>query len=199
MTTFLSLAISDTMFTDGECRRETITPADVQAALDAGAQRALNPSHITTIDLIKRKFGLSLPVPDKAPKIALRPGDTLIVVQANLPRLAEGQVHSDETVAHASIRFSRWTVQDHILNDVLASHAGISCTTGQLVPADDMPDAQSSEIIALTQREAAAINAVLFSQQGSPHTNPSSIDLDPAKWSIAERYGVARPGVFVIF
>jgi len=103
MTTFLSLAISDMMFTDGECRRETITPADVQAALDAGAQRALNPSHITTIDLIHRKFGLSLPVPDKAPKIALRPGDTLIVVQANLPRLAEGQVHSDETVAHASI------------------------------------------------------------------------------------------------
>jgi len=109
MTTFISLAVSDTMFPDGEFRRETIAPADVQVALDRGVQSALNPSHASTIDVIKRKFGLDLPVPEKAPQIALNPGDSLIVVQARLPRLAEGEVHDQATVAGAPITFSRWT------------------------------------------------------------------------------------------
>jgi len=86
------------------------------------------------------------------------------------------------------------TTIEHILEYIHASHAGIRCTTGELVPADWMPDAQPAEIIAMTEREAAAVNVVLESQQWSPTTNPSAIDLDPEKWAIAERYGFARPG-----
>lgn len=63
------------------------------------------------IEVIARKFGLVLPIPEKAPKVALSSGDSLIIIQANLPRLAEGEVHSDATVANAPISFRLWTVR----------------------------------------------------------------------------------------
>lgn len=91
-------------------RKAPATPADVQAAIENGAISALNPSHTTTIDAIRRKFGLVLPIPERAPKVALVSGDSLIVIQAQLPRLAEGQVHSPETIENATIKFSQWTV-----------------------------------------------------------------------------------------
>jgi hypothetical protein len=77
---------------------------------------------------------------------------------------------------------------------VHAQHGGIRSTTGELVPAEWMPNARPCEIIDLTESEAAAINAVLASQQWSPQTNPSNIDLSPEIWAIAEKYGFARPG-----
>jgi len=72
---------------------------------------ALNPSHASTIDVIKRKFWIDLPIPERAPKVSLQSGDQLIVIQAQLPRLAEGEVHSAETVENAAIKFSLWRVQ----------------------------------------------------------------------------------------
>lgn len=72
---------------------------------------ALNPSHASTIDVIRRKFDINLPIPERAPKVALQSGDSLIVLQAQLPRLAEGEGHSAETVENAKIKFSLWKVQ----------------------------------------------------------------------------------------
>jgi hypothetical protein len=113
MTTFVSLAISDTMFPDNaSLSKQSISSDDVRLILQ-GSQvlSALNPSHKSTIDVIKRKYWIDLPIPDKAPKVSLQSGDQLVVIQAQLPRLAEGEAHSQETVENAKIKFSLWRVQ----------------------------------------------------------------------------------------
>ena len=113
MTTFISLAISDTMFPDN-CSMSKIGISAARAKDLLERERvlsALNPSHATTIDVIWRKFGISLLIPERAPKVALQSGDQLIVIQAQLPRLAEGEVHSADTVENAKIKFSLWKVQ----------------------------------------------------------------------------------------
>lgn len=114
MTTFISLAVSDTMFPD-ECgmTKKSVSAGFVRGFIRASEDvvSALNPSHASTIDAIRRKFDISLPIPERAPKVSLQSGDQLVVIQAQLPRLAEGQVHSAETVENAAIKFSLWRVQ----------------------------------------------------------------------------------------
>jgi len=112
MTTFISLAVSDTMFPDNATLAKTsITRDDLSLILQGSVLSALNPSHKSTIDVIKRKFWIDLPIPEKAPKVSLVSGDQLVVIQAQLPRLAEGEVHSADTVENAKIKFSLWKVQ----------------------------------------------------------------------------------------
>jgi hypothetical protein len=119
MTTFISLATSATMFPavpyGGTIITSTLTPELVQRRISAGVSSALNPSHASTIDAIRRRYGLELALPvlthgQRAPQVKLNPGDELFIVQAVLPRLNEGERHSDETVANAPINFLRWRV-----------------------------------------------------------------------------------------
>jgi len=114
MSIFVSLAVSATMFPErGQIVMRETNADDIRAYLaDAGADviSALNPSHASTLEVIRRKFDLALPIPERAPKVVLVPGDSLIIIQANLPRLAEGERHSDETVAGAPISFRLWNV-----------------------------------------------------------------------------------------
>lgn len=111
-TTYLSLAISDTMFPNGNFSKHSLSSLQAKELIEqtSGLVTAVNPSHAATIDLINRKFDIALPVPKVAPKVQLVSGDTLIVAQANLPRLAEGKVHSQETVENAVINFSLWRI-----------------------------------------------------------------------------------------
>jgi hypothetical protein len=113
MSTYISLAVSATMFPE-QCTIETksLTPDDISVILanDGNVVSALNPSHATTIDAIRRRYGIDLPIPERAPKVALQPGDSLVILQAQLPRLAEGEKHSDETVNSAKISFLCWNV-----------------------------------------------------------------------------------------
>lgn len=112
MKIFISLAVSATMFPErGQIDMRPLTILEVEMFLQHPTlESALNPSHKTTIDAVYRKYGLQLPVPEKAPKVSLEQGDSLIIIQANLPRLAEGEVHSDEIVENASISFRLWSV-----------------------------------------------------------------------------------------
>jgi hypothetical protein len=119
MTTFISLAISDTMFPDeASMSKVSIDAERVKKIIDnKSVVSALNPSHLSTIDVIKRRFDIDLPLPvlapgEIAPKVALQSGDQLLVLQAQLPRLAEGEKrHSMDTVEKAAIKFSLWKVQ----------------------------------------------------------------------------------------
>lgn len=110
MSNYVSLAISDTMFQDGTFKKQSITARNAQDWLHLTSDiiSAVNPSHAATIDVLNRKFGVDLSVPTTAPKVTLVSGDILLVCQANLPRLAEGETHSDETVENAEFRFSIW-------------------------------------------------------------------------------------------
>lgn len=112
---YISLAVSATMFPE-QCsiKCEPCSAEMVQDILDVHPEHdivsALNPSHATTIDVIRRRHNLDLPIPERAPKVALQAGDSLVIIQANLPRLAEGDVHSEETVQNAPISFRFWSV-----------------------------------------------------------------------------------------
>lgn len=110
---YIGLAVSATMFPlKGGIEMTPATPEEIRLHLEKGELiSGLNPSHQNTIDVIRRKFDLDIPIPEKAPKISLAPGDCLYVIQAQLPRLAEGETHSQETVENAPISFRRWTLR----------------------------------------------------------------------------------------
>lgn len=108
---YISLAISATMFP----RRCTIAVREVNEAalldfVHDNAVSVINPSHKTTIDEIQRRYGIDVPVPEKAPQVLLQPGDSVLVIQGTLPRLQEGEMHSPETVKSAPISLAIWTV-----------------------------------------------------------------------------------------
>lgn len=112
MTTFVSLAVSATMFPEnGAIEMNSASPEMVRDLLASGVVSALNPSHTSTIDAIKRRYDLDLPIPEKAPKVLLASGDSVLIIQAQLPRLNEGEVHSNEAVQNAPISFRLWTVK----------------------------------------------------------------------------------------
>ena len=111
MQNYVSLAISDTMFPEGEFRKESLNAEQARMFLrNNSIVSVANPSHAATFDALNRKFGIDLPVPDKAPQIALKSYDRILVFQARLPRLAEGEVHSEATVDSAVFSFSLWTI-----------------------------------------------------------------------------------------
>ncbi len=116
MATYLSLAISDTMFpANATLSKTALQPKDVSVYL-TDIVSALNPGHATTIDAIKRRYGFDLPIPTIAPKVALVHGDALLVIQAQFKRrLAEGERYSDEEVAAAPIAFSLYTVGEALI------------------------------------------------------------------------------------
>lgn len=112
-TNYVSLALSDTMFPEGQFKKDILLLQEAQERLEINRHNivsAANPSHKATFNALSRRFGIDLPVPDKAPEIALQSGDRILVFQAKLPRLAEGQVHSQETVDSAEFKFSLWTI-----------------------------------------------------------------------------------------
>lgn len=111
MTNYVSLALSDTMFPEGGFRKAMLSTSEARFFLQRNkVVSAANPSHKATFNALSRRFDIDLPVPDKAPEIALQSGDRILVFQAKLPRLAEGQVHSQETVDSAEFKFSLWTI-----------------------------------------------------------------------------------------
>ncbi len=77
---FFGFAIADSMF-PGECvvSRRPLTVDEVRDKL-ADCQMCVNPSHKPTIDAATKKYGLVIAVPEKAPNIALKSGDSVIVV-----------------------------------------------------------------------------------------------------------------------
>lgn len=112
MTIYVSLAFSLTMVP--ECCDIVVKPISAEKAAKIISSQsvvsAINPSHMTTIDTIQRKYGIALALPDYAPKVFCKSHDEIIVIQANLPRLAEGERHSPLTVEHATIQFRHVTV-----------------------------------------------------------------------------------------
>jgi hypothetical protein len=61
----------------------------------------VNPSHKASLDALKIRYGIEIPIPEKAPKIMLESGDTMIVLQINgLPR--ETREFTAEEVAKAT-------------------------------------------------------------------------------------------------
>lgn len=111
--TFFGFALADSMF-ESNC---TVTRKVVDAAFvreqAARLIPCLNPSHQATIDAMHRQFGIEITIPETPPKVALSPGDTVIVMGVRgLPRLTDRHEYTAEEIAGASFSFSVYTVKE---------------------------------------------------------------------------------------
>ena len=116
MTTFIGLALSDSMFSNlpagALLERRQITAAGVRERLAKGAVSCCNPSHRATLAALKVRFDLDVPVPERAPKVSLGLGDSAIIMQiTGLPRLGgDRHEYTESEVAQANFTFAVWDV-----------------------------------------------------------------------------------------
>ena len=112
---YFGFAIADAMFQgfdDVEISRSTIDIDAVKLLVRKGVVPCLNPSHRTTIDAMCERFGLEVPIPERAPQVILEVGDRVIVMSVRgLPRLdASRHEYTNEEIESASFAFSIWEV-----------------------------------------------------------------------------------------
>ena len=112
---YFGFAIADSMFS-GDCgiRRVVITPDQVRTAAAAGEfTPCLNPSHKATIDAMQKRFGINVAIPATPPRVALVPGDSVVVMGVRgLPRLEGRHEYTEEEIASATFSFAEYTVTD---------------------------------------------------------------------------------------
>ena len=113
---FFGFAVADSMFSgDVVVERQTLDLDAVKYILAKNEViPCLNPSHKPTIDAMRNKFGLDVPIPERAPQVQLDVGDGLIVMGVRgLPRLdATRHEYTQSEIDSASFSFSIWEVVD---------------------------------------------------------------------------------------
>ena len=71
----------------------------------------LNPSHAATIEVMRKRFGLEVEIPAKAPVVSMKNGDAIIVMGVSgLPRLEGRHEYTDEEIEKAEFGFSIFNV-----------------------------------------------------------------------------------------
>ncbi|HAI62674.1 TPA: hypothetical protein DCL89_00395 [candidate division WWE3 bacterium] len=111
-TTFVGLALADGMFSEtATATRRPLTVEEAKNLVEGGVESCCNPSHRTTLDALQQKFGIVVPIPEKAPFVKLTSGDCLIVLSARFPRrLNEGETWNADDVAKAEFKFGLWEI-----------------------------------------------------------------------------------------
>ena len=112
MTTFFGFGMADSMFPENcQIYRSALTAEEVSRLAQAGGLTScLNPSHAATV-LTMKAHGIDVEIPSKAPVIALKPGDSLIVMGVSgLPRLEGRHEYSEEEIRGARFRFGIYTI-----------------------------------------------------------------------------------------
>ena len=103
MKVYIGLAFSASMLTGkGNLDFQPINFDDIKTIVNTSKyESCVNPSHKASLDALKIRYGIEIPIPEKAPKIMLESGDTMIVLQINgLPR--ETREFTAEEVAKAT-------------------------------------------------------------------------------------------------
>ncbi|MBR6505332.1 hypothetical protein IKT18_00600 [Candidatus Saccharibacteria bacterium] len=112
--TFFGFALSDSMFAEaGACdiRRKPLTLEEVRKIIEAGVTPCLNPSHRATIDAMRNRFGIDVPIPESPPRVELNPGDRVVIMGVRgLPRLTDRHEYTSTEVAEATFNFSVYEV-----------------------------------------------------------------------------------------
>ncbi len=117
---FFGFGLSDNMFPSGvtNLRRRDLSPEEAGEVIKGGVEVCLNPSHAETIRVMRDRFGIDVPIPAKAPIVALKAGDRLLVMGVSgLPRLEGRHEYTPEEVAGARFRFGLYeleTVADRV-------------------------------------------------------------------------------------
>ena len=111
---YVALALADSMFGPAVrgIGRRPITAAEARLYLQNEVETAVNPSHTATIDALRRRYGLALPVPPTPPKVVLNSiGDEVLVIGIRgLPRLTDRHEYTDEEVGRATFEFTLYYV-----------------------------------------------------------------------------------------
>jgi len=114
MQTYFGFAIADSMFPySAECtiRRRELDADTVRAIVADGVIPCLNPSHKATIDAMRTRFGIDVPIPETPPRVELQNGDRMIVMGVRgLPRLTDRHEYTAEEIEGAEFRFSEYRI-----------------------------------------------------------------------------------------
>jgi hypothetical protein len=112
--TFFSFAVADSMFSEVILKRSVLSERDLACLIGdgSGVVSCLNPSHKATIDAAKTRYGLEVPIPERAPQVVLNPGDCLVVMSVRgLPRLdATRHEYTKTEIDSATFVFSLYEV-----------------------------------------------------------------------------------------
>ena len=113
-TTYFGFALADSMF-GGKCtiKRRSLSVDEVRALVEQGVEPCLNPSHSTTIDAMRARFGIDVSIPETPPRVAIGVGDSVIVMGVRgLPRLTDRHEYNEEEIAQATFSFAQYSVTE---------------------------------------------------------------------------------------
>jgi len=112
MKRYFGFALADSMFnTDCIIKRNVLFPEEVKKLISKGIESCCNPSHQATINAMRLRFGIDVPIPEKPPRVRLESGDSIIVMGVlGLPRLTDRHEYTQEEIEESTFRFSIYTV-----------------------------------------------------------------------------------------
>ena len=113
MKKFFGFAFSAAMLPTGSVSMEKtdLTAEEVKELLP-DCEICLNPSHVATIEVAKARFGFVLAIPEVPPRVSLKEGDSVIVMQVRgLPRLTDRHEFTSEEIASATFSFMEISVK----------------------------------------------------------------------------------------
>lgn len=113
MTTYIGLAISDTMFAGNVLlSRSEIDLEEFRYSVANGGVSCVNRSHYATINALRERFQVELDIPAEPPIVHLEIGDSLLICSIrNLPRLQGRHEYTDKEIAKAEFAFARYDVK----------------------------------------------------------------------------------------
>lgn len=112
MKTFFGFALADSMFNrDCVISRRTLSVEEVKERVTQGVESCCNPSHSSTINAMRSRFGINVSIPVTPPRVELGVGDSAIVMGVRgLPRLTDRHEYTVEEIAQATFSFAEYTV-----------------------------------------------------------------------------------------
>lgn len=111
MTLYVGFSIADSMFFEStRLVRKALTLEEVKEKLSGRHVPLVNKSHVSTLEVLEKKFGLVFTIPATPPKATMLPDDQLIVITHDLPRLVDRREYTLEEMEQANIKFGIWTV-----------------------------------------------------------------------------------------
>lgn len=108
---YFGFALADSMFA-GSCNiSRTIMSVDEVRGLEGSLESCCNPSHVSTIDAMRARFGINIVIPETPPKVSLSAGDSIIVMGVRgLPRLTDRHEYTHAEISQATFSFAKYTV-----------------------------------------------------------------------------------------
>jgi len=113
MKVYFGFAISDSMF-NGDCiiHRRAVSLDEARGLIAKGIVSCINPSHRATVEAVRHRLGIELPIPETPPKIALESGEAFLLMNMrSLPRLVGRHEYMPEEISVTEFSFALYTVE----------------------------------------------------------------------------------------